>query len=210
MPDSSQSDASPYRISKLSRASCRETFPELPENDGIVPGRADLSPRLSLLLTFVVAPLLATTRADDAIPRKDKPGPPKGYLCYQATTPVVVDGKLDDAAWAARPGPTTSSTSRGTSGPRPRFRTRAKMLWDDRYFYIAAELEEPHVWATLTKHDSVIFQDNDFEVFIDPDGDNHDYAEFEINALNTELGPVAREALPRRRPGPQRAGRSPG
>ena len=59
------------------------------------------------------------------------------------------------------------------------------MLWDDAYFYIGAELEEPHVWATLTEHDSVIFHDNDFEVFIDPDGDNHEYYEFEINALGT-------------------------
>jgi len=33
--------------------------------------------------------------------------------------------------------------------------------------------------------DSVIFHDNDFEVFIDPDGDCHNYGEFEINALNT-------------------------
>jgi hypothetical protein len=31
----------------------------------------------------------------------------------------------------------------------------------------------------------VIFQDNDFEIFIDPNGDNHEYFEFEINALNT-------------------------
>jgi hypothetical protein len=59
------------------------------------------------------------------------------------------------------------------------------MLWDDRYFYIGAELQEPHVWGTLTKHDSIIFNDNDFEVFIDPDGDNHNYAELELNALNT-------------------------
>ncbi len=59
------------------------------------------------------------------------------------------------------------------------------MLWDDDALYIAAELEEPHVWATLTEHDSVIFHDNDFEVFIDPDGDNHLYAELELNALNT-------------------------
>ncbi len=47
-------------------------------------------------------------------------------------------------------------------------------------------LEEPQVWATLTQHDSVVFHDNDFEVFIDPDGDNHEYYEIEINALNTE------------------------
>ncbi len=51
----------------------------------------------------------------------------------------------------------------------PRFRTRAKVLWDENYLYIAAELEEPHVWATLTNHDfAVIFHDPDFEVFIDP------------------------------------------
>ena len=60
------------------------------------------------------------------------------------------------------------------------------MLWDDEYFYIGALLEEPHVWGTLTKHDAVIFHDNDFEIFIDPDGDNHEYYEIEINALNTE------------------------
>jgi hypothetical protein len=59
------------------------------------------------------------------------------------------------------------------------------MLWDERFLYIGAWMEEPQVWATLTEHDSVIFQDNDFEVFIDPDGDNHDYYEIEINAFNT-------------------------
>jgi hypothetical protein len=59
------------------------------------------------------------------------------------------------------------------------------MLWDDKYFYVAAELDEPHVWGTISEHDAVIFQDNDFEVFIDPDGDNHEYYEFEMNALNT-------------------------
>ena len=53
------------------------------------------------------------------------------------------------------------------------------------YLYVYAELEEPHVWGTITKKNEVIFQDNDFEVFIDPDGDNHNYYEFEINALNT-------------------------
>ena len=69
--------------------------------------------------------------------------------------------------------------------PAPRFKTRAKMLWDDSYLYIGAELEEPHVWATLVKRDTVICRDNDFEVFLDPDGDSHEYYEFEMNALNT-------------------------
>jgi Carbohydrate family 9 binding domain-like len=111
--------------------------------------------------------------------------PPRHYLCYHAGGPIVIDGKLDEPAWAAVPWTEPFVDIEGDRRQPPRYRTRAKMLWDDRYFYVAAEMEEPHVWATLTEHDSVIFHDNDFEVFLDPDGDNHNYGEFEINALNT-------------------------
>ncbi len=110
---------------------------------------------------------------------------PRRYMCVRARKPLKIDGRLDDDAWRDAQWTEDFVDIEGDAKPRPRFRTRAKMLWDDQYFYIGAELEEPHVWATLTEHDSVIFQDNDFEVFIDPDGDNHNYYEIEINALNT-------------------------
>jgi hypothetical protein len=111
-----------------------------------------------------------------------------GPLRYQApfaSSAVRVDGRQDDAAWAAAPWTPLFVDIEGDAKPKPRFKTRAKMLWDAEYFYIAAEMEEPHVWGTLTQHDSVIFHDNDFEVFIDPNGDTLEYYEFEINALNT-------------------------
>jgi hypothetical protein len=57
------------------------------------------------------------------------------------------------------------------------------MLWDYKYFYIAAQLQEPHIWATIKERDAIIYQDNDFEIFIDPDGDSHNYYEVEINAF---------------------------
>ena len=114
------------------------------------------------------------------------PAAPKGYVCYRARTPIQIDGRLDEDAWKAAPWTDAFVDIQGDVRPRPRFQTRAKMLWDDTYFYVAALLEEPHVWGTLTRHDSVIFQDNDFEIFIDPDGDNQEYYEIEINALNTE------------------------
>jgi Carbohydrate family 9 binding domain-like len=110
---------------------------------------------------------------------------PKGYVCYRAAGPVTLNGKLDDKAWQSAPWTDDFVDIEGDLKPKPRFRTRVKMLWDDEFFYVGAELEEPHVWATLTQHDAIIFQDNDFEVFIDPNGDNHEYYEFEINALNT-------------------------
>jgi hypothetical protein len=110
---------------------------------------------------------------------------PRRYLCRHTAEPLRIDGRLDDAAWKSAPWTDRFVDIEGSAKPRPHFRTRAKMLWDDQYFYVAAELEDPHVWGTLTNHDAVIFHDPDFEVFIDPDGDSHDYYEFEMNALNT-------------------------
>jgi hypothetical protein len=110
---------------------------------------------------------------------------PQGYVCYRASAAPKIDGKLDDAAWQQAPWTEDFQDIEGAKKPRPRFRTRAKMLWDDQYLYVGAELEETDVWATLTQHDSIIFVDNDFEVFIDPNSDNHEYYEFEINAFNT-------------------------
>ena len=64
----------------------------------------------------------------------------------------------------------------------PRFSTRQKIRWDSEFLYIGAELEEPQVWANNTEHQSVIFSDNDYEIFISPDGTNHYYKEYEMNA----------------------------
>jgi hypothetical protein len=110
---------------------------------------------------------------------------PRGYVCRPAVSAVEVDGRLGEKAWRTVPWSQAFLDIEGTLKPVPRFRTRMKMVWDREYLYIGARMEEPHVWGTLTEHDSVIFQDNDFEVFIDPDGDNHEYYEFEINPLGT-------------------------
>jgi len=110
---------------------------------------------------------------------------PRCYLCYRSSELLEFTGCLDKPFWQHAPWTEDFVDIEGDLQPLPAFRTRVKMLWDDQFLYIGVEMEEPHVWATLTEHDSVIFQDNDFEVFIDPDGDNHDYYELEINALNT-------------------------
>ena len=71
----------------------------------------------------------------------------------------------------------------GPGGGDPKFRTRFKMVWDDEYLYLGAEMEEPHVRASVTGRDGDIFRDNAFELFIDPDSDTHEYYELDINAF---------------------------
>ena len=141
-----------------------------------------------ILLAAIVLPLsVAISLAEDRFAGEMlTPFPhPRGYVCYRAPSRIAIDGKLNDPAWDAAPWTDSFVDIEGDKRPKPRFRTRAKMLWDDEALYIAAELEEPHVWATLKEHDAIIFNDNDFEVFLSPTGDNHHYGELELNALNT-------------------------
>ncbi|WP_308443164.1 carbohydrate-binding family 9-like protein [Flavobacterium sp. UMI-01] len=108
---------------------------------------------------------------------------PKTYTAYKTTEKISIDGNDQEEAWNKV---NWSEPFIDIVGEKqPKYKTQVKMLWDDKYYYILAKMEEPHVWANLTKRDTIIFHNNDFEVFIDPDGDTHNYYELEINALNT-------------------------
>ncbi len=110
---------------------------------------------------------------------------PTTYDCRYSHDSITIDGKISPIEWENAGWSDYFIDIEGDSKEKPRFKTRVKMLWDSTYFYIAAQLDEPHVWAKLTERDAVIFYDNDFEVFIDPDGDTHEYYELELNAFNT-------------------------
>ena len=110
---------------------------------------------------------------------------PKGYVCRRATGPITVDGRGASPAWHAAAWSDDFVDIQGDARPAPRFQTRVKMLWDEQNLYVLADLQEPHAWATITEKNKVIFHDNDFEIFIDPDGDHHHYHEFEVNAYDT-------------------------
>lgn len=110
---------------------------------------------------------------------------PKSYTAVKVSDPITLDGKLDEKTWANAPWTDNFVDIEGDRKPAPRYNTRVKMAWDDQYLYFAAQIEDPHIWANLYQRDQIVFYDNDFEIFIDPDGDNHNYYEYEVNALGT-------------------------
>jgi hypothetical protein len=126
----------------------------------------------------------ATTGDEKQLSFPPQPNP-KGYVCYRTPSPINPDGVLDEQAWNSVPWTDNFVDIEGDLKPLPKLKTHAKLLWDDQNLYIGAELDEPHVWATLRQKDTIIFFDNDFEVFIDPDGDTQAYYELEVNALGT-------------------------
>ncbi|MEG2101910.1 MAG: carbohydrate-binding family 9-like protein [Flavobacterium sp.] len=112
-----------------------------------------------------------------------KPVIPKTYVAAKTTKPIVIDGDESDASWSKADW--TDLFEDIENDVKPKYATKVKMLWDETNFYILAKMEEPHVWANLKQRDTIIFYNNDFEVFVDPDSDTFNYYELEINALNT-------------------------
>lgn len=110
---------------------------------------------------------------------------PEKYICYQNITPLKIDGKANESDWQNAPWTNSFVDIEGDLKPKPTHDTKVKMLWDEDYFYFYAKMDEPHIWAKLRQRDTVMFYDDDFEIFIDPDGDSHNYYELEINAFNT-------------------------
>jgi len=96
-----------------------------------------------------------------------------------------VDGRLDEQAWDSAAWSPLFVDIRGGGAAKPRFATRMKMIWNHQFLFVGAQMQEPDLWGTIRTRDSVIYRDNDFEVFIDPDGDSRKYVELEINALGT-------------------------
>lgn len=110
---------------------------------------------------------------------------PKNYTVNYAASAPVIDGDINDAVWQQAKWTEDFQDIEGDLKPKPPLQTNVKMLWDDSCLYIAAQIHDPNVWAYLTHHDDIVYRDNDFEVFIDPNKSTHQYYEIEYNALNT-------------------------
>ena len=139
--------------------------------------------KLYLLATILCSSFALTSQAQGLFEKHQRTLTlPAGYVCYRTSEPLKIDGKLKEKAWGLAQ-PTESFVDISGEGfPKPIYDTRAKMLWDDDYLYVSAVLEEKDIIARLTQRDTIIYHDNDFEVFIDPDGDGHHYFEIENNA----------------------------
>ncbi|MBQ5481694.1 MAG: carbohydrate-binding family 9-like protein, partial [Bacteroidales bacterium] len=148
-----------------------------------------------LLFVCLVIPPLATAQEH------------RSYDCYRTTGPIRIDGKLNEADWQAAPLSEAFVDIRGVDyQPTPAQDTWMKMLWDDKCLYIAGIIRETDVTASLTQRDAIIYRDNDFEVFIDPEGDGKAYFEFECNAFGTLMDLLMDR--PYFRPGSPRGGRN--
>ena len=109
---------------------------------------------------------------------------PKHYIVNKINDQINIDGRDDELAWNNAIYSDDFIDIEGDIIPSQK--TNVKMLWDDKFLYVFAKLYENHIWGDITKRDEVIYYNNDFEVFINPNDDVFSYGEIEINALGSE------------------------
>jgi hypothetical protein len=105
------------------------------------------------------------------------------YTILKTPGKIVIDGKLNEPGWQNIQ--FTSPFVLHTDGSAPVYQTKAKMLWDKKYLYIAFVMDDPDVWAKTKVWtdgpNKCLCREEVAEVFIDPDGDGSKYLEAEIN-----------------------------
>jgi hypothetical protein len=95
------------------------------------------------------------------------------------TGTIKLDGKLDEPEWkqAATTGPFVNTMDGSPAGSK----AEARVLWDDKYLYVAYQMDDADVWTTMDKRDDKLWTQEAVEMFIDADGDGKTYVELQAN-----------------------------
>jgi hypothetical protein len=103
--------------------------------------------------------------------------PPEAYVCRFATGPIVIDGKLDEAAWAHAQ-PIIKFYAFQPAGAAELTVSKARLLWDSQFVYVAFEYEDNDIWSYSDKADDELWNGDVAEMFIKPSKTQLLYYEF--------------------------------
>ena len=129
-----------------------------------------------------------------------RPAPPiPKYEVKRATSPIVIDGKLDDRAWAAANKAELTFPWESQTGVKQN--TVARLLWDDENLYVSFECEDTDITAQFTQRDDPTFRDDAVEIFINPIPAQQTiaYIGLEMNARGTLYDYLSVAVTPSRR-----------
>ena len=128
------------------------------------------------LIAVLLAILIQSLRAE-SLPR---------YDIVRATSPVVIDGKLDEAAWQQAKPVGDFHYNWWKEGDREP--TIAKMMWDKDNLYVGYFCHDKHISAKVTQRHGPVSKDDCVEIFLSPNtAKPKNYYTFEINAIGTML-----------------------
>jgi len=133
----------------------------------------------------VASRVLGERVADSIAAALREPGATREAVCRRAKLAPVVDGRLDDPAWAGAAVvdefPAFWSNTASGRG------TRARLLWDDGFLYFAATMDDAELRSSGARRNDRLWLGDVFELFFKPDGSRPAYYEFQANPRSVIL-----------------------
>ena len=129
----------------------------------------------------------AQTEPSPGAPRTAEPPSPLQVEAAPAAGEVVVDGRIEEAAWSDAPSLTHFVQRDPVQGAEPTERTAVRVIYDDEAIYIGATMFDSapdSIVARLGRRDAQLDSDN-FIVFLDPFNDGRSGYYFGVNAAGT-------------------------
>jgi hypothetical protein len=110
-----------------------------------------------------------------AEPPATKEAPPT-FDCRYAATAIKIDGKADDDAWKdAQIIDHFYLPWLGKNARKAKTATKARLLWDTDNLYFFADMEDGDLYADVTEHDGMCWDNDVFELFFKPADDKPGY-----------------------------------
>jgi hypothetical protein len=121
------------------------------------------------------------------------------YKCYKVPDGTVhIDGKLNEKCWQNAP---VMEFRDLEDGSKTLIYSNARLVWDDKYIYVAYDVRDPDVVAYYgertrggshqrvrgkqhTGEPEIMFRDAFVKFFLDPDADGKNYIEIHVNPIN--------------------------
>lgn len=107
-------------------------------------------------------------------------GPPPSYEVKRAAARIIVDGKLDDAAWRGANVTELQFPWEDQKGAKQK--TQVRLLWDAEFLYVGFACEDADIVAHYDKRDDPTYKDDAVELFINPNPKQSFYYGLEMNA----------------------------
>lgn len=93
---------------------------------------------------------------------------------------VSIDGRLAEPLWQD-----LKSLNLKPLGHQTELDSEVRIARSEDHLWVGARLEDRHIWSDKTERDDRLWEEEVFEMFLDPDGDGQNYLELQINPQGT-------------------------
>ncbi len=107
-----------------------------------------------------------------------------------------IDGVGNEVAWRRAHPIDNFAAPWAAAGDQPTTTTHARVLWDDRYLYFLAEMEDAEIVVASERDDDRLWLGDVFELFFKPRMEDRSYYELQVNPANARLDINIRHRTP--------------